>query len=431
MGTLFYLFCTSLIIQIVGFGLFPLLPGYAMRFGADTAAAGLYLGAVYVAISLGSMLPGWLPARVSRKQAFLAGALIGLPALFLLGHATELWQVVLLTSALWFSGGVGLALGGLYTGLLSAAGRRGRIFTLVSLSMPVASLTGGLLVGWLVQTQGYSFTFTALGVMWIALPLIVYFKLDDPQPAAEQPAAEQPAAERPAAEMRGDPRDGLRPAGAATAAPRRASGAYALLLAAGLLVAATIGLGRLGSSVAMAALAYSPAAISSTSTVAGAVLIPFMLLSGALSDRLGTRRFLIGGYLLAGAGALVLIAASELWHFWLAMTLLLVGRAAGDSLSLAVATELLPKDELGRALPSLKATGWIGGVASFAGGGYALALLGQAPAFAIAGGIAVLAGALLAVGGFQRQKPRMNADERGWPIAQWLVPTRRRPRPTA
>jgi MFS family permease len=121
------------------------------------------------------------------------------------------------------------------------------------------------------------------------------------------------------------------------------------------------------------------------------------LLSGVLSDRIGARRFLIGSYLIAGAGALALVVAAQLWHFWLAMTLLLVGRAASDSLAPAVATDMLPKEALYRALPRLKAINWMAGVVSFTGGGYAMELLGTAQVFAIAGGIALVAAALLSV----------------------------------
>jgi MFS family permease len=381
MRKLFYLFATNLVILIVGYGVFPLLPGYAMRFGADTGAIGLFLGIVYIAISLGSMLPGWLPAHMSRKKLFIAGSLVGLPGLFLLGQASALWQVVLLTALIWFSGGVGLALGSVYTGLLSAEGKRGRAFTLVSLSTPVATLAGGLVVGRLVQWQGYAFAFTALGVMWLALPLIVFFKLDDVRAGAAQDATGTEAVTVPGANT-----------------------AFTFLMVAALLVAGAISIGRMGSSVAMEALTFSPAAISGTTAVAGVALIPFMLLSGGLADRLGAQRFLVGGYLLAGAGAVTLMAATQLWQFGLAMTLLLLGRAASDSLAPAVATDLLPQAAIHRALPRLKATNWMAGVASFIGGGYAMELLGTRLVFAGAAAVALLAASLLFLS--RRQRPR-------------------------
>ena len=364
------LFMTNLVILLVGYGLFPFLPLYAIEHGAGPGTIGLYLGLTYVAISTGSMLPGWLPARLSRRKLFLASGLLGSPALLLLGLATAFWQVVALTALLWFSGGVGLALSSVYTGLLNNT-RRGRSFSLVALSTPVASLIGGLLVGQLVTWQGYRFMFMALSLWWLILPLVVYFKMDDIAPeTASRPVAEAGSGGAPASR-------------------------FLFLVLAAFLAAGAVSVGRMGGSIVMEAQAFSAADVGSTTAISGAAMIPVVLLMSALSDRLGRRNFLMLGYLLTAAGAAALAISGELWHFWVAISLLMTGRTVNDSMAGAVATDLLPRASLQRALPRLKAMNWLAGIFTFAGAGYAIEALGTTVIFLAAALVALAAAGVL------------------------------------
>ena len=107
---LVYVFLSNFAILFVGMGVFPLLPLYAAEFGAGPAEIGIYMAVTYISISVGTMLTSWLSERLSRRKTYLAAGVMGIPALVLLGQASSLWQVVILTSVVWFSGGIGLAL---------------------------------------------------------------------------------------------------------------------------------------------------------------------------------------------------------------------------------------------------------------------------------------------------------------------------------
>ena len=111
------LFLCNFAILFVGFGVFPLLPVYAARFGATPTLIGFYLAATYLAITLGTLLTGWLSGRVPRKVVFVTAGVLGVLALFLMGQATTFWQVVLLTGVVWFTGGIGLSLVSVFIGL--------------------------------------------------------------------------------------------------------------------------------------------------------------------------------------------------------------------------------------------------------------------------------------------------------------------------
>lgn len=290
--TLFY---ASFVILFVGYGLFPFLPLYATEFGATSTTIGVYLALTYAAITVGSVLPGWLPQSLSRKRLFVATGLLGVPALFL-----------------------------------------------------------------------------ALAALWATLPLVIFFKLDEVR--ATNNGQQTPGAE------------GAMPS---------ASPGFSLLLVTAVLAAGTASIGSMGTSLSMGTLAFSAAAISSTSSVAGLLMIPFVLLMGTLSDRLGSRRFLTFGHLLTGTGVLILIVATQLWHFWMAMTVMLMGRAIDDAMAPTVAAELLPPAALQHSLPKLKAINWMAGVASFVGAGYAMDRVGTASVFLAASLLALVAALLL------------------------------------
>jgi MFS family permease len=389
---LFYLFLCHLAIVFIGMGLFPILPLYAMAFGASPAVAGLFMASTYAAISSGTLLAGWLAGYVGRKRLFVVTGGLSLPAVILLGQATTLWQVVLLTNVLWFAGGIGLTLTSVFTGLVANSQSRGKSFSLLHLASPLGALVGGVTVSQLLAWQGYGLLFVVLGLVWSVWPLVGMLVEDRPAAAPLTTGSSNHNK---------------------TAVPLGAS-FYTLVLLT-LLSAATINVSRLGTSFSMQALNFSASAVASTAAISGLVTIPVAFYIGALSDRLGRRRFLSFSYLLAAAGALSLILASELWHFWLAATLLLVARSVSASVSAALATDLLAPQELERGLGWLNTAGWITGTVAFAGAGQALQTIG-------APGLYITAAALAAVAALQlrrihyRETPAPTAAG-SWPFA--------------
>src|SRR5512143_1198436 len=140
---LFYLFLCSFAIFFIGFGLFPLLPLYAAEFGTSSSFIGLYLAVTYIAISLGSALSGQLSERFSRRRLFVVSGVMGIPALILLGQARELWQVIILTALVWFTGGIGLSISNVLTSLYTSSSTRGKAFGMLGMASPLSALISG------------------------------------------------------------------------------------------------------------------------------------------------------------------------------------------------------------------------------------------------------------------------------------------------
>ena len=357
---LILVFVCNLVPLFIGLGLFPLLPLYAARFGATNTLVGLYYAAVYLASAGGVFLAGWLAARISPRAAFVAASGLGIPVLALLGLATALWQVVLLTALVWFCGATTLTLLSVFTGLIAGEGRRGRAFSLMFLAYPLGAVLGGAVVGPLVAAYGYTVMFAALAAIWTIQPLAGLPLLRDRRFADVA----------------------VRPASAGAPVPRGRS--FATLLLSSLLALAAINVGRLGSALAMHAAAFAPGAIASTATVSGLATIPAALLIGALSDRIGRGRSLLLSYLLAAGGLVALLLATQLWHYWLAATLLFVAWNASRSVASAMAADVLPASALARGLPRLNAMDSLASILGFAGAGYAMDTLGAVGLFAIA-----------------------------------------------
>ena len=373
---LVYLFASSLIVLFVGMGLFPLLPLYAAEFGASKTLVGVYFAAMYVSNAAGSMFPAWFAGRLGRKSLFLAGSGLGIPALLLLSRATAFWQVVVLTSILWFSGGLILALVGVFTGLYAEGKSRGKSFSLMSLPMPLGALIGGAVIGKLVIWQGYAFMFAVLGVIWSALPLIGLLVLQDRPAKAVELASVSDGKARP-----------------------QFGSTFYLLLGLTLLSTVAISAGRLGTSLSMQSLSFSASAIASTAMVSGLFTLPLTFLIGALSDRLGRERFLTTSYLLAAMGALILVLATQLWQFWLAATLLLVALTASGAMASALITDVSRPEALTRGLSWLKGMTSMAGIISFASTGFLLDNYGPITLYLIATTLPLISAAVLEVVG--------------------------------
>jgi MFS family permease len=367
-----YLFYSNLTILFVGMGLFPLLPVYAAQFGASRPFIGLYFAIIYVSLSAGSLLSGALAARYPIKILFVTAGAIGVPALIALGQANHLWQVVLLTSVVWFSGGLSLAFISMLVGLTSAKGKHGRAFTLLSLTVPLGALFGGAAVGRLVADLGYGWMFFGLGVVWAGQPLVGLFF-----PELAKDSGSLPAGQTQNYKM------------------YNLSEPFMGVLMISLVSAVAISLARLGAPLSMQAQAFTAPDIASTATISGLVALPIVALAGFFSDRIGRSRFLIIAYLSAATGIIVLSLAGQLWHFWLAASLILIALCLNGALASAVAADVLPPGELKRGLAWLNGILPIASILAYASTGFLTEALSFRLLFLLTAMLPVLAAALL------------------------------------
>jgi MFS family permease len=233
--------------------------------------------------------------------------------------------------------------------------------------MPLAALGGGTAVGQLIAWKDFPVMFAVLGATWIVLPLAAW-QLENCSLADR---------------TKGKAKKGT--------GKGRVDRAFYLVILAIALSTLAISVGRLGTSLSMQALAFSPSSVASTATISGLLTVPVVLLLGPLSDRLNRRHILAFGYLLVGGGVVTLAVATQLWHFWLAATLLLTARCVNGAMGAALATDMLAPEELVRGLSWINAMGWASGVLSFAIGGYLVNRVGAEAVYVTASLLAVVA----------------------------------------
>jgi len=67
------------------------------------------------------------------KGTLLFAGVLAVLSIWLMGRATNIWQLTILTGTTWFLGGMGVALVNILVGLFAEKTERGKIFGILSL----------------------------------------------------------------------------------------------------------------------------------------------------------------------------------------------------------------------------------------------------------------------------------------------------------
>jgi UMF1 family MFS transporter len=254
-------------------------------------------------------------------------------------------------------------------GLSVGEKERGKIFGVLAVTMGLGGLIGALGIGWLVDCWGYTTMFNILAIFMAILPLICLFLEEkDVKQAQMERSKEQKL-------------------------PGLGSGFYLLFIAT-ILSSITGFFAMLIRSLVMSDLNFNPLEISSTGAVGGLIAMPFPLLMGWLSDRLGRKILLSAGFLIAFASMILLAFSSVLWNFWLVFIgMAIAGGCTG--IGNAFVTDLVPQQSLGKGLAIYGSAAWIGGIIGFTVAGYLLQYLGLVPTFIIGSVLPLVAVGLL------------------------------------
>jgi SET family sugar efflux transporter-like MFS transporter len=352
------LFLSSLAMFTAGNGLIPLLPIYAIQLGAETAIAGYYLSFSYFMLAVGVFIAGWLSDLYqNRKGTLFFAGLLAIFSIWLMGRATNIWQLTILTGTTWFLGGMGVALVNILVGLFAEKTERGKIFGIIAMSSSLGALIGGATAGLLVDRWGFSFMFLAVSIFCLLWPLATLF-VEDKTVSKEIKTVEK-----------------------ASVNSRWLTGGILLLLLASLIATIAVFINILGRSLVMNNLNFSAAAIASTGAVGGAIALPLPVLLGWLSDRIGRKLFLILCYLAGLFSMLILTVSTSLWHFWIAASLITVLFDVNRGIGSAFVTDLVPEAFLGKGIAIFNVMPWIGGILGFALTGYAIQTFGITSTF--------------------------------------------------
>ncbi|MCX7029406.1 MAG: MFS transporter [Spirochaetes bacterium] len=361
-----------LIICSFGNGVLPLLPLYALKIGASTAAAGWFTAFTFLCLAAGALLAGRSGGLLQRRTFLVLLILLNIPSIVLMGRVITVWQLTALVGFSWLSGGWFLTVINIIASRHAAETERGRVFGLIGVAISAGSIIGGLGIGSLVDRWGYPLMFVVIAACYLLIPpalmLLPRVPVERIKAAAVSGRSDLPA-------------------------PRIGSAAL-LVLAAQLIASTANGSGNLGRSLLMNAQEFSAAAITSTLVVGALVTLPVPFVLGWLSDRIGRRTVLIA-CCACGAGSLALLIASRaLWHFWIVGMLLAV---LGVSMSIGPAfiADLVHPARVGTAMSLFLAAFYLGSVAGMSVLVPVARVLGMPWTLALGAGVAALGVVLL------------------------------------
>jgi MFS family permease len=347
------LFLCILVPYTVGNGLLPILPVYATKMGAGPALTGYYLAFSFLAVALGTIVAGWLSDKLQRRKTILiTDGIILIPAIWLMGIASNIWQLAVLTATVWFLCGIQITLIHILAGLFAEENQRGKIFGILRLSVGLGMLIGGLISGPIVDLWGYPTMFKVFAIFSVILPLTGVLLEDRVVVKIST--------------------DMLSPSRAHTGL----TSAIFLLVIAVTVSQLSRFAGSMGRSLIMNEMGFATAAISSTAAVTGAISLPFYLLFGWLSDRVSRKRLIGLCYFAYSVGTLVLAFSVSLWQFYI-FSALMAFMSVSNSVGSALVTDLVPQESLGRGMSLFQAATWIGAIIGFSCAGYAFQNLGM------------------------------------------------------
>ena len=342
------LFICSLAGWTIFQGTLALLPVLAVRLGANDALAGNYLAIVFTALTAGTLVAGWLSDRFQRRKTTLViASLVNIPATWLIGQATELWQLIILTAIVYFFIGIGFTMINILAGLFAGESERGRIFGMLAINTSLGALIGGAVSGQIADHLGFPALFLFCSLCWL-IQLLVALLLDDKTINETEKKSVSASARR-----------------------YVLGGSFTLFLLATFAAFSANFIAVLGRPLVMDNLHFNSSAISGAVSIGGFVSLPFPFLLGWMSDRMSRYGLIAICFLINAIGLIGLAESTTLWHFW-ASSILLSGVGLSFGVGSALVTDLVTSENLSKALSWYGFATSMGGILGFLLAGYAL-----------------------------------------------------------
>ncbi len=367
---IFLLFTVTMLMFMVGSGVMSLIALYAKDLGGTPSQIGLSLAVSFAALSVSTLSTGWLTQRLNnRKGLILMAAGLSVPVSYGVSQVSNIWQMTVGVSLLWFLFGIVTTTTTILTGLNADKNRRGMMFGIIGAALPMGKFIGALFVGPIVDRWGYPAMFMAAVVVYLGVVGVACLIRD----VKITPPVSSKRASQTIIKQSGDT-------------------ALILLMVASVLAFSISFMTNMARPLLMENLSFSATDISSVSAVSGLIVLPLPLIVGWLSDKLGRPSMLIAIYLLPMIGLALMLPAAALWQFWVAQSLISVVNIT-QTVGSALITDITPQAKLSGGLARYNATVWIGAVFGFISTGLLIDVVGLIATLGI--GIGVLALAII------------------------------------
>lgn len=155
MKNIYILTVCSLVLRVFVQGLLPIYPVLIQNTGAKVSQVGYFMAVMYVASLLGTLCSGYIVPKKIKPKAFLLFTIIPIALmLWLVGMQKSYFSLLTITFLLSFFSAANINANAILTGHYSKKNNLAKNFGWLGLSSILATLLGGLIIGWSIDKWG-------------------------------------------------------------------------------------------------------------------------------------------------------------------------------------------------------------------------------------------------------------------------------------
>ncbi len=350
----------AIFVSMIGFGLImPFLPVYAENYGATDTQIGIMMGIFALVRLVFSPVGGWMADRVGRKPLMVFGMFTYTVVMFLFGTAQSLPELFLYRGAQGAASGLVWPVAMAYIGDIVKEEDRGKAMGLYSLTFASGMAVGPVMGGFIAARFGLSMPFYVTSILAFASGILIFFGLKESFEEAGKVSAKTKYAKK----LLSRPKEYLQNI---TPDPRTflgiCIGSFTVFFGLAILfpMLPIYGKNVLGLTMEQIGILF---------TVIGVVQVIFMFPAGSLSDRVGKKKMIVIGSIIASVFIGAIVLAFGFYSLLLIIAFYTVGRSIVRPSIPALVTSLTPKHNRGKGMgiyTFFQNMAWAGG--SFASG---------------------------------------------------------------
>jgi MFS family permease len=168
MKNIYILTVCSLVLRLFVQGLLPIYPILIQNTGAKVSQVGYFMAIMYVASLLGTLCSGYIVPKKIQAKAFLVYTTIPIGfMLWLVGMQKNYFSLLTITSVLSFFAAANINGNAILTGHYSTKINLAKNFGWLGLSSILATLLGGLIIGWSIDNLGMQTAFLLFAFIFV------------------------------------------------------------------------------------------------------------------------------------------------------------------------------------------------------------------------------------------------------------------------
>ncbi len=337
--------CFAIFVSMIGFGLvMPFLPVYAETYGATDTLIGWMMAVFAVVRLVFSPIGGWLADKIGRKPLMVFGMFVYTVVMFMFGMAKTLPELFIYRGAQGAASGLVWPVAMAYIGDVVREEDRGKAMGLYTLTFATGNAVGPMLGGLIAGNFGLSMPFFFTSGLALTSGLLLLFGLKESFEGETQKTKEGMKKTTRIKNILTKPMDYLK-----SITPHPVTflgisvGSFTVFLGLAVLYPMLPIYGKNLLDLNMVQIGY-------IFTIIGAVQVVFMFPSGTLSDRIGKKKMIVSGSLMASVFIGAIIFAVGYYTLALIIIFYTIGRSLARPSIPALVTSLTPKENRGKGM---------------------------------------------------------------------------------